>query len=48
MYEFRNVYGHIQVYLNGVFVLSADTMKEAREELEKLRANRFLHWQEHV
>lgn len=34
MYEFRHVRGHIEVYLNGVFILSADTMDEAKKELE--------------
>ena len=34
MYEFRYVKGHIEVYLDGKFQFSADTMKEAREELE--------------
>lgn len=33
MYQFRWVYGHIEVYLNGVFQFSADTMKEAMDEL---------------
>ena len=34
MYDFRNVAGHIQVYDNkGKFLFSADTEKEAREEL---------------
>ena len=35
MYEFRNVRGHIEVFLNGVFQFSADTEREAREELDK-------------
>ena len=36
MYEFRNVRGHIEVYdLRGQFLFSADTEREAREELEK-------------
>lgn len=35
MYAIRNVNGHIQVYNeNGIFLFSADTEKEAREELE--------------
>lgn len=34
MYEFRYIRGHVEVYLNGVFVLSADTMDEAKKELE--------------
>ena len=33
MYAIRNVNGHIQVYNeNGIFLFSADTEKEAREE----------------
>lgn len=30
-YDFRNVYGHIEVYekQNGYFIVSADTYKEA-------------------
>ena len=35
MYSMRNVNGHIQVYdLRGNFLFSADTEREAREELE--------------
>lgn len=34
MYSIRNVLGHIQVYDNrGNFLFSADTEREAREEL---------------
>lgn len=33
MYEFRPVMGHIEVYLNGEFQFSADTIEEAHEEL---------------
>lgn len=34
MYSIRYVYGHIQVYDNrGNFLFSADTEREAREEL---------------
>ena len=34
MYSIRNVLGHIQVYDNrGNFLVSADTEREAREEL---------------
>lgn len=32
-YEIRFVRGHIEVFLNGVFQFSADTVKEARDEL---------------
>ncbi len=36
MYEFRNVRGHIEVYdFRGQFLFSADSEKEAREELEE-------------
>ena len=36
MYNFRNVNGHVQVYdLRGKFLFSADTEREAREELEE-------------
>lgn len=34
MYQFRNVRGHIEVYLDGCFVFSADTMSEAYAELQ--------------
>lgn len=34
MYEFRRVREHIEVFLNGEFQFSADTMSEARAELE--------------
>lgn len=35
MYSIRNIFGHIQVYdLKGNFLFSADTEREAREELE--------------
>ena len=35
MYSIRNVRGHIQVYdAKGVFLFSADSEREAREELE--------------
>lgn len=33
-FVFNNVRGHIEVYLNGVFMFSADTMAEARKEVE--------------
>lgn len=35
MYEFRHVKGHIEVFLNGEFQFSADTISEARKELEQ-------------
>ncbi len=35
MYRIRNVNGHVQVYdIRGNFLFSADTEREAREELE--------------
>lgn len=34
MYEFRYVRGHIEVFLHGIFQFSADTKKEAQDELE--------------
>lgn len=34
MYEFREIKGHIEVYLNGEFQFSADNISEARDELE--------------
>ena len=36
MYSLQNVQGHIHVYdYEGVFLFSADTEQEAREELEE-------------
>lgn len=35
MYQFRNVRGHIEVYRDGRFVFSADTLSEAYAELKK-------------
>lgn len=36
MYSIRNVRGHIQVYdAKGVFLFSADSEREAREELRE-------------
>lgn len=37
MYEFEWVRGHVEVFLDGEFQFSADTMKEALEELGSLR-----------
>ncbi len=35
MYDIRAMYGHVQVYdQSGRFLFSADTEREAREELE--------------
>lgn len=38
MYELRSVRGHVEVYLDGVFCFSADTRREAEEEIETLTA----------
>lgn len=35
MYEFRRVREHIEVFLNGEFQFSADTMSEAKAEIMK-------------
>lgn len=36
MYQLKNINGHIQVYdLRGKFLFSADTEREAREEIEE-------------
>lgn len=35
MYEFRRVREHIEVFLNGEFQFSADTMSEARAEIRE-------------
>lgn len=36
MYSIRNVKGHVQVYdARGNFLFSADSEREAREELER-------------
>ena len=36
MFTFKNVHGHIQVYdCKGTFLFSADSEREAREELEE-------------
>lgn len=37
--EFRNVRGHIEVYIEGKFQFSADTIVEAMRELEQERGN---------
>lgn len=38
MYEFKNVMGHVEVYLDGAFCFSADTIAEAQEEIEEMSA----------
>lgn len=35
-YEFRNVRGHIEVYDDGKFIVSADNFQEARQEILKI------------
>lgn len=36
MYSIRNIQGHVQVYdWNGNFLFSADSEREAREELKE-------------
>lgn len=39
MYEFRWVHGHVEVFLNGDFQFSADTMHEAIFELSFSQEN---------
>ena len=34
-YQIVNVRGHVEVYRHGLFCCSADTEKEAREEIRK-------------
>lgn len=34
MYRFVWVRGHVEVFLDGKFLFSADTMKEAHDELD--------------
>lgn len=38
MYELEFVRGHVEVYLDGEFCFSADTRREAEEEIELLTA----------
>lgn len=35
-YEFIHVRGHVEVFKDGEFVLSADTLAEAERELENV------------
>lgn len=37
MYEFRNVNGHIEVFIRNEFQFSADTMSEALRELREMK-----------
>ena len=41
-YDFREIRGHIQVYLDGEFLFSADTMREAIEEIEEEKKSSLL------
>lgn len=36
MYYFKTIKGHIEVYYNGKFLFSADTIEEAHEEVAKM------------
>lgn len=38
MYELEFVRGHVEVYFDGKFCFSADTLKEAEEEIAELNA----------
>lgn len=38
MYEIKFVRGHVEVFLNGVFCFSADTMGEAEREIAEMSA----------
>lgn len=35
MYEIRNRNGHVEVFLDGAFVFSADTVGEAQSEIDE-------------
>lgn len=39
MYDFVHKHGHIEVYLNGVFQFSADSMEEAHREIEMMEGS---------
>ena len=36
-YEINNVNGHFEVFINGNFAFSADTLSEVADEIEKER-----------
>ena len=38
MYEIESVRGHVEVYLDGEFCFSADTLSEAEREIAELTA----------
>lgn len=39
MVEYRSVRGHVEVYIDGVFCISADTMAEAHKEINMMEDN---------
>lgn len=41
-FEYRYVRGHVEVYLDGTFLCSADNMFEAREEIFDLQMEETL------
>jgi len=38
MYELEFVRGHVEVFLDGVFCFSADTVSEAQAEIDQMAA----------
>lgn len=38
MYEIKNVRGHVEVFFDGKFCFSADTVGEAENEIDRLSA----------
>lgn len=36
-YEIKSIHGHFEVYANGEFICSTDTIGEAVKEIESLR-----------
>jgi len=38
MYEMKAVRGHVEVFLDGVFCFSADTLSEAEAEIDDMSA----------
>lgn len=43
-YEIKNVRGHYEVYKDGKFLCSADTRKEASEEVEASKKEKDQEW----
>lgn len=43
-YEIKNVRGHYEVYKDGKFICSADTVKEAAEEIESIKKEEEQCW----